>query len=477
MTILPGKLGGACAPGLCPTETGCPIDDALGVVHSHDPVDDARQISTMFRALARDRAELAEADSRLSDAAPYVSATRAALDRLTAPVYAGGAVTPPAPIHEPRLTSLCEFSLDWFAFTVRQEKIALAPEVESILEPLFLPGSAWVSRRGGAHGYTHSETRAGVLRAWSPQSPGMGIHYSFSGRAVRDLQTDDVPALVFRLRRLGLHVSRLDLAFDDFTGLIDLPRIFDMISGTCDDFRLRSRFSAQPTRDGRPGSIGRVIRQFGQDPQTLVTRWTDDCTIYLGRATGAAQVRIYNKKAEQGLSDEDCPHWVRVELQLREDRPDLFLDTFLEGTEQSPEAFRTHALSVLRSYVCFVVPSETDRNKGRWPLTDWWDSFTASASPISLGRRREKSTIERQAAWLAHSAAPSIYRTSEALGPQFLRSLLVLGQQRTDDAEFAAALASLPDCYYDPETGRFRWAEIFRRIIPDTTIADERTTA
>lgn len=474
MNISPGKLGSACAPGLCSTESDCPIDDALGVVSLHDPAEDARQISAMFRAIKRATVELAEAESRLDDvSAPYVSASRAAVERLkTAPMHPGGVVTPPAPMHEPLLTSapLCEFSLDWFAFTIRQDQVSdLSHQVEAILEPLFVAGSSWTSRRGGLSGYTRSESRCDAIRAFSPESPRMGIHYSFSGSAIRNLQTDDLPGLVFRLRRLGLHVSRLDLAFDDRTGLIDLPRVFDMIHGSHDDFRLRSRFRSTPDQNGRPTSIGRVIRQFGQDPETLIASWADNCTIYFGKADGPAQVRMYNKKAEQALSDKDCEHWVRVELQLRDDRPDLFLDTFLDGSDQRPEAFRLHALSVLRSYVCFVVPSETDKTTGRWPLTDWWKQFTENASPVSLGSRRQKSTIESQAKWLAHSAAPSIYRVEQALGPQFLSTLRRLGEQRVDDADLASALEDLPSCYFDPETGRPRWTEIFSRLSINNT--------
>lgn len=85
-------------------------------------------------------------------------------------------------------------------------------------------------------------------------------------------------------------------------------------------------------------------------------------------------IRIYDKAAEQGLEDE---HWVRVELQMRNENASGFLREVLE--KPIGEVFA----GVLFNYLRYVEPTK-DVNMSRWPLRDYWQRFLGEVKRIRV---------------------------------------------------------------------------------------------
>lgn len=97
-------------------------------------------------------------------------------------------------------------------------------------------------------------------------------------------------------------------------------------------------------------------------------------TVQIGSPQSKVLIRIYDKAAERHC--EPGTHWIRVELQLRDDRALQFTKIPLSVGD----AFS----GVLLNYLRYVLPDDTDTNKWRWPMTDYWVNLLEVLSPISI---------------------------------------------------------------------------------------------
>ena len=145
----------------------------------------------------------------------------------------------------------------------------------------------------------------------------MGACLDMSGQGCRSFEeygTGDFDGL-FRLFQQGegYHVTRLDVAFDDHSGILDIQRLFRDSDNQDGDQQFVSKFRKsrieKEFKDGRPG-----------------------ITVYHGSKKSAVLIRIYDKAAERGLPEDQ--HWVRVELQLRDERAEAFC--FRQGADRRP---------------------------------------------------------------------------------------------------------------------------------------------
>lgn len=84
-------------------------------------------------------------------------------------------------------------------------------------------------------------------------------------------------------------------------------------------------------------------------------------TIYCGSHSSETMFRIYDKKAEQKAFD--LEHWLRFEVQLRRDRADIFIKLLLDNQD-----LQSLYAGVIKNYLRFVEPSETDTNLSRAKL-------------------------------------------------------------------------------------------------------------
>lgn len=151
------------------------------------------------------------------------------------------------------------------------------------------------------------------------------------------------------------NVTRLDLAYDDHIGLLDIYRI---------ESDVRDRNYVSKARSAR-------------------ITWSDDLdediqglTVEVGSRQSSVLIRIYDKAAERGF--DHSRHWVRVELQLREQRALAAVAEILKLQHVG----RT-ASGIVRNYCTFRIPSG-DSNKSRWPIADYWDKLIMDMNRISI---------------------------------------------------------------------------------------------
>lgn len=197
-------------------------------------------------------------------------------------------------------------------------------------------------------------------------------------------------AYIFKLveqNPLDMKITRLDVAFDDHTGVFDMERLLD----DCKSGNYVSRFSSWKI-------------EFGSDGSTL----------YHGSKKSEMFFRIYDKAAERGYIDDT--HWIRFEAQLRDDRASSF--AFAEGSIQD------RFLGMVKNYLRYVEPS-TDSNKRRWPTAPFWNDFIGNAVPLSLYKKPGvEYNMAQLTSYVYHQAGNAIDTVIKIVGvDEFVRNV------------------------------------------------------
>ena len=227
----------------------------------------------------------------------------------------------------------------------------------------------WSPMEKGRHGYRNG-IYFGNISILYDGNPGMGICLDMSGQGCRSFEEygsgDFVGLFQLFSQDDRFHITRLDVAFDDHTGILNIRQIFrdsdeqkqdeieqkqDEIQHFVSKFRvwdIHKRF-----KNGRPGA-----------------------SIVHGSDKSDVLIRIYDKAAERGLPE--TQHWVRVELQLRKERASQF--AFAAVSESIGTLFR----GVLVNYVRYVDDPGTDSNRWRWPMKSYWAELIDCVERISL---------------------------------------------------------------------------------------------
>ena len=147
----------------------------------------------------------------------------------------------------------------------------------------------------------------------------------------------------------NIHITRIDIAFDDMTGVFDIDKV-------CDETRKENFVARTNTYQSIYSNAGNAV--------------------YFGSKKSNVFIRIYDKAKERGYDNKDL-HWIRYELQLKDINAMGFIDKLQCMTLQDLY------LGVIKNYVSFREPTE-DSNKRRWPEAEWWSRFIDDAVAVSV---------------------------------------------------------------------------------------------
>lgn len=233
---------------------------------------------------------------------------------------------------------------DWLSFTSKKHT------PEQLIEALGLSHCPW-TQLNGARGYM-DRLYFGSISIHFNGRDDMGVWCEMSGQGCRNFE--DLSTLSGKWKDIFsfihdncLHITRLDVAFDDHTGLLDI----DTIAKDTEEQRFVSRMKFWQT-----------------------TRSSQGVSVMIGSPQSKVRVRIYDKAAERGF--DDGRHWVRIELQLRDGRAEEFSKIPME----IGEAFA----GVLLNYLRFVESDETDSNKSRWQMAEYWADLVGDIGRIKI---------------------------------------------------------------------------------------------
>lgn len=229
---------------------------------------------------------------------------------------------------------------DWFSFT---DKISSKNDIINLLG---MADISWQELPGvmGIHGFTNRCYFGGI-----------SIHYGgcnfiwveMSGQGCRTFESlgncNYNQLFSFCLSYPDeINITRLDVAFDDFSGLIDIKSVVN------------------DTLEGNYVSRSNKYEVILSDSGTCIVH---------GKRRSNIMIRIYDKAAERKRSDE-IKHWVRVEQQLRRENAAEFIRLYLVENETLEHLY----FVVLNNYLRYVKQT-TDSNIWRAPMTDYWYNF------------------------------------------------------------------------------------------------------
>ena len=231
---------------------------------------------------------------------------------------------------------------DWLTFTSHCDS------PETVMDLLGLAEVPWQVMDKGRNGYRQRWFYENISILFDG-AEGMGVCVDMTGSGCRAFETysttswEDLFYTIYN--SLDYNITRLDMAFDDHTGLLDI----EVLQDDTDDHHYVSR--------SRKWNI-----QYG----------SEGTTIYHGSAKSNMYIRIYDKAAERNL---EGVHWIRVEMQMR----DEIATGFVKGLQDNPVGVQFRG--VLHNYLRYVVP-QADTNMSRWPLTTYWANLLEDVQRI-----------------------------------------------------------------------------------------------
>lgn len=232
---------------------------------------------------------------------------------------------------------------------------------QNLIDLLGLKDANW-SIVNGAHGY-RQRLYWDCISIHFDGRDDMGIWLEVSGQGCRSFETygtGDFESLFDLVRDdpKEVHLTRLDVAFDDHTGLLDI----DTLRSDTEHKELVSKSSMR--------EIHLSFKEM-KDLSDLM-----GICISIGSMKSDVYIRIYDKAAERGYVGR---HWTRVELQLRRDRA----VGFISAAGELGCKFR----GVLHNYCRYVEPDALDSNRWRWPLKDYWARLLDGVGKIQIAKK------------------------------------------------------------------------------------------
>lgn len=256
--------------------------------------------------------------------------------------------------------------IDWFAYSAQIPGEHKFEEVEKAAQSLLLSeleefmglDNDFVAFQDlpGMYFYKSRIAFEGISFLFDGMREDMGVCCQMSGKGCRTFETfgnGDYEKLFKKCveSHPEMNISRIDIAYDDFKGLLDMKTICRYT----EDKNYVSPFSWYNVENGTPGS-----------------------SVYFGAPSSDLRIRFYDKAREQKIIEPI--HWVRCEIQLRRELAFNFVRDLVKlGTDHIGKLF----IGVLNNYLRFLEPSE-DTNKQRRNTASWWLDFVGDLEKIRL---------------------------------------------------------------------------------------------
>lgn len=295
------------------------------------------------------------------------------------------------------------YLIDWLSFTVK-----LGDPLE-VIEKVGLSGLDFQLVESARYGYNRNYTVDGLINVmFSDKRSDMGVHVEMTGQGVRKYETlMEVSGFtwwqVFEYLRSFVNFSRIDLALDEYEGLVDFNDIIGKINrgehvGRCRTFKVIAG------RNSKGEHIG--------------------TTIYMGSNKSDIMLRVYEKNYERQQKgyEVDSDIWNRWELVLKHEKANDFVTQLVENGCSYGGLFK----SILADLIRFVEPSATDSNKRRWEKSPWWEKFLEGIEPLQLKGKEYQPTLAKTLSWVEKSTLTAIKGLSEIASKENIDFMEVL---------------------------------------------------
>lgn len=325
------------------------------------------------------------------------------------------------------------YLIDWLSFTIQTDIQGVGKKaVREFLEQMNLDTLPFAENETGRHGYNRSLSLQNYINVYYNEVKfneydennadkldriiKMGVHFEFTGQGCRILEQDrDWSDWFDLLNGLNARYSRIDIALDDFIGLLD----FDLME---DKIKKGEVISLSRTRNIEASLDFKKAEKLDNNGKSKGK------TIYFGNKNSLMMIRFYDKKREQQAKKIFCPFefWQRYEIVLKREKAIDFVDKLRSG-----ENFSDLYLKVMSGLIRFVEPSD-DKNKARWKTSPFWDDFIKGSEPMKLERKNLDPSILKTISWVDQSVIGSLQLLVEIakMGDFDLLELLKNSQSR-----------------------------------------------
>lgn len=204
------------------------------------------------------------------------------------------------------------------------------------------------------------------------------------------------------LKEIKAKVTRIDLALDDYHGVLDFDRM---------------------ERKLKAGEYRSSKRRYNVIKQLDTAGNVKGRSIYVGQArakvskNGSYFVRFYDKYAEYQDKAAVMPRevedvttgggshvWQRYEIQFNKAKAQNLVNEVL-ATGSIPEVYR----AVMRNIIEFLKKPKKDVNKSRWEVCDWWEQFLDGAGKATLTDPERDLDLGRMLRWIRLAVVPSLH--------------------------------------------------------------------
>ena len=176
--------------------------------------------------------------------------------------------------------------IDWLTFTVKTD------DPSAVKEMIGMKDVDWEKCEKGQNGYPEREFYGNVSILYGA-SADMGVCCNMSGQGCRTFESYSDLSWMDLIERIihsdDINVTRIDAAFDDHTGLLDIQRIRQDVDDRL--YLSKSRKSRITLSDDQNTNIKGI-------------------SIEIGARSSDMLIRIYDKAAERGYTD--GTHWIRI---------------------------------------------------------------------------------------------------------------------------------------------------------------------
>jgi phage replication initiation protein len=293
--------------------------------------------------------------------------------------------------------------LDWVSFTFKLDDPHEVAGIIGIDTDLFTPFPF------GFSGYRKS-LRFGNISIYFDGRDDMGCHVEMSGQGCRQFEVHFSENPWQKLFQTVLSengkFTRLDLAIDNVDGALSLEKVSDALQ--THDNHVRTQFGEW--RRIQKGSFRKGEKITGD-------------TIYLGSSKSHVMCRCYDK----ALLTKTEGHWIRFEIQLRDNRAHEAARLFTSGVPVGELA-----TGIINNY--FSIINDDDSNISRCSLQTWWADWLQSTEKIRLTTEQAIKLVSDSMDFIKRQYAPSLAMIKKHLGVApfkgFMQDVLEDGNER-----------------------------------------------
>lgn len=290
--------------------------------------------------------------------------------------------------------------------TVLIDWLSITSKIHSVTDMMALIGfpdvSTWQLGKG-MHGYTSrywrdnisihfggQRTVADFLREGKDEETG-GVWLEMSGQGCRAFETlsdGDYDRLFQKVidNPESMNITRLDVAFDEYDGMLDINRICEDVAGQ--KYRGKKLYDTQKTFWEVIQSSNGKSCQVGSPASMVLVRIYDKLAERMGKIKDPVE-------QEKVLAEID--HWTRVEIQLRDERAREFIKYLYPGCEKaSHDVPSEESLTlgqaftrVLLGYLDFGYETSARGHPEQkvWHRYDYWDKLIGNVSQLSIYKK------------------------------------------------------------------------------------------